>query len=124
MTGEELKGRRITALVSAWLLLPSVAPLVTAVATGGRVPAWTWFVFLVLPAALCWFLLQGRTWARYLAVGLLNLGSAGLIVRVIVEGGSRKTQLMMLGAAVVYMLAGSTLWASKLVEAFFQRSRD
>lgn len=85
----------------------------------GEFRAWHWMTRIVVPVVLSVALVQGRNWARYLSVVLCVIVSGTLILMLFFIADSWQAYVAGGIFAALAMIAGSVLWASRSVDAYF-----
>jgi hypothetical protein len=120
MTTEEIRGRRITAAIAAWSLVPALI-VVGASVSGQPVAAGAWVMNVGLQILFAWLLYQGYRWVRILTVVGCALAVLMSGVRLVAGDASFGTRLVILLAGGMQGLIGFVLWRSPAVRAYFMR---
>jgi len=115
MTTTERRGWLIVWIVAACVVLNIGSSILRK-----PIPDASWILNVVVPAAIAVGLTQRRRWARFLFVAGCVCLSGTFILMLLMHAESTGDVLLGGFAAMVLMIAGSVIWASKSVEAFFQ----
>jgi hypothetical protein len=120
----EIKGRRITATIAAWLLLPALR-VVGAAVGGARVTVGAWITYVGLQTLLAWLLYQGYRWVRLVTIASCGFMVVTGVIRLLTSGASvpigPTIRLPIIVSVSVQAFVGLVLWRSSSVRAYFDR---
>jgi hypothetical protein len=122
-TAETDAGRKLVVRVAVIAIAVSIITIVSfnLVQGTGRLPQQ--LVRFGLTLALCYFLIRGQSWARWVSAALFLIAGLGSLVGSVGMLGQSLGAFVFLALALAYLYCAGVLLASSVVRAFFGASR-
>lgn len=116
-------GKKLVVRVVVIALAISVVTIVTfnVILGSGRLPQQ--LVRFALTLALCFFLVRGRPWARWVSVALFLIAGIGSVVGSLDLFGKSLGAWALLAMGIAYLYCSGVLLGPASVRAFFSRAR-